>query len=147
MRRWAVFNLREMVGGKLDGRRVGILGLAFKPNTDDIRESPALEIAHMLENEGALVSGYDPVAMANVGKTMPQLHLVEDPYELAQGADALLVCTEWNEFKQLDLVRVRSLMHRPVLIDGRNIYDPQIMAELGFRYKAVGRSHTGNNDN
>ena len=147
MRRWAVFNLRELVGGKLDGKRIGILGLAFKPNTDDIRESPALEIAHMLDNEGALVSGYDPVAMPNVAKAMSQLHLAEDPYGLAQGVDALLVCTEWNEFKQLDLVRVKSLMHQPVLVDGRNIYDPQIMAELGYRYKAVGRSQPGKNDN
>jgi UDPglucose 6-dehydrogenase len=147
MRRWAVYNLRELVGGKLDGKRIGILGLAFKPNTDDIRESPALEIAHMLDNEGALVSGYDPVAMANAARSMPHLRLVEDPYELAQDADALLVCTEWNEFKQLDLLRVKSLMHQPVLVDGRNIYDPTIMAEQGFRYKAVGRSQPGKNDN
>jgi len=147
MRRWAVFNLREMVGGKLDGKRIGVLGLAFKPNTDDIRESPALEITHMLQNEGAMVSGYDPVAMPNAAKAVPHLRLVEDPYELAEGADALLVCTEWNEFKQLDLARFKSLMRQPVLIDGRNIYDPAIMAELGFRYKAVGRSHTGTHDN
>ena len=103
MRRWAVYNLREMLGGKLDGKRIGLMGLAFKPNTDDIRESPALEIARMLINEGALVSGYDPVAMRNVTKSTPDLRLAEDAYDLADGADALVVCTEWNEFKQLDL--------------------------------------------
>ena len=145
MRRWAVYNLREMVGGKLDGRHIGLMGLAFKPNTDDIREAPALEIAHMLQNEGALVSGYDPVAMNNVAKALPELRLAEDPYDLADNADALLVCTEWNEFKQLDLQRLKSLMHRPNLADGRNIYDPQRMRDLGFNYKAVGRGHATDN--
>jgi UDPglucose 6-dehydrogenase len=147
MRRWAVFNLRDMLGGKLDGKRVGVLGLAFKPNTDDIRESPALEITRMLQNEGALVTGYDPVAMKGAAKINPEMRLVEDPYELADGADALIVCTEWNEFKQLDLSRVRTLMAQPVLVDGRNIYDPAKMLELGFRYRAVGRSHGDNNGN
>jgi UDPglucose 6-dehydrogenase len=141
MRRWAVFNLRELSGGSLDGKRIGVLGLAFKPNTDDIRESPALEIARMLQNEGAFVSGYDPVAMPNAAKAVTNLHLAEDPYELAEGSDALLVCTEWNEFKQLDLGRIRELMKKPVVVDGRNIYDPAKMYELGFRYRAVGRSY------
>lgn len=139
MRRWAVYNLRETLGGQLDGRRIGLLGLAFKPNTDDIREAPALEIARMLQNEGALVSGYDPVAMANAARANPQLHLVEDPYDLAGGVDALMVCTEWNEFKQLDLNRLRNLMAQPIVVDGRNIYDPNVMRELGFQYRAVGR--------
>jgi UDPglucose 6-dehydrogenase len=94
-------------GRQLDGKRIGLLGLAFKPNTDDIREAPALEIARMLQNEGALVSGYDPVAMANAARVNPNLHLVEDPYDLAENVDALMVCTEWNEFKQLDLNRLR----------------------------------------
>jgi UDPglucose 6-dehydrogenase len=142
MRRWAVFNLRDLVGGNLDGKRIGLLGLAFKPNTDDIRESPGLEIARMLQNEGALVSGYDPVAMPNAGRVVANLRLVEDPYTMAENADALLVCTEWNEFKQLDLARVRELMRSPVIIDGRNIYDPAKMHELGFCYRAVGRSYT-----
>jgi UDPglucose 6-dehydrogenase len=142
MRRWAVFNLRDMAGGTLDGKRIGVLGLAFKPNTDDIRESPALEIARMLQNEGAFVAGYDPVAMPNAAKAVPNLHLAEDPYELAEKSDALLVCTEWNEFKQLDLGRIKDLMKKPVVVDGRNIYDPAKMYELGFRYRAVGRSYT-----
>ncbi|MCB0123196.1 MAG: UDP-glucose/GDP-mannose dehydrogenase family protein, partial [Caldilineaceae bacterium] len=138
-RRWAVLNLRELVGGKLAERRIGILGLAFKPNTDDIREAPAIEISRMLQSEGASVAGYDPVAMNNIARLDRNLHLVEDPYELATGADALLVCTEWNEFKQLDLPRVKGLMKQPVIVDGRNIYEPQVMHNLGFQYRAVGR--------
>lgn len=139
MRRWAVLSAREELGTRLDHRRIGILGLAFKPNTDDIREAPALEIARMLQNEGANVSGYDPVAMGNARRVNPQLRLAEDPYDLADGAEALLVCTEWNEFKQLDLDRIKSLMASPIVIDGRNIYDADKMASLGFRYRAVGR--------
>jgi UDPglucose 6-dehydrogenase len=141
-RRWAVFNLRELLGGSLDRKRIGILGLAFKPNTDDIRESPALEIARMLQHEGALVSGYDPVAMNNVARENPELRLAEDPYELADGADALLVCTEWNEFKQLDLSQLKARMATPIIADGRNIYEADRMRDLGFTYRAVGRGGT-----
>ncbi|MEZ4683566.1 MAG: UDP-glucose/GDP-mannose dehydrogenase family protein [Caldilineaceae bacterium] len=119
--------------------RIGILGLAFKPNTDDIREAPAIEISRMLQSEGAAVAGYDPVAMNNIARMDKNLRLVEDPYELADGADALLVCTEWNEFKQLDLRRVKTLMKQPVIVDGRNIYEPRVMHEMGFNYRAVGR--------
>jgi len=138
-RRWAVLNLREALGSSLNRKKIGILGLAFKPNTDDIRESPALEIARMLQNEGAVVTGYDPVAMNNAMSANPDLRLAEDAYELAEGADALLVCTEWNEFKHLDLARVNALMAQPVVVDGRNIYEPERMEELGFQYRAVGR--------
>jgi len=138
-RRWAVFNLRDMVGGKLHDKRIGILGLAFKPNTDDIREAPALDIARMLQNEGALVSGYDPVAMENIARVNKELRLTEDPYDLAEGANAILICTEWNEFKQLDLGRLKSLMACPNIVDGRNIYEPRVMHDLGFDYRAVGR--------
>jgi UDPglucose 6-dehydrogenase len=141
-RRWAVFNLRELLGGSLDRKRIGILGLAFKPNTDDIRESPALEIARMLQHEGALVSGYDPVAMGNVARENPELRLAEDPYELADDADALLVCTEWNEFKQLDLGELKARMATPIIADGRNIYEADRMRDLGFTYRAVGRGGT-----
>lgn len=138
-RRWAVFNLREMNGGKLHNKRIGILGLAFKPNTDDIREAPALDIARLLQNEGALVSGYDPVAMENIARVNKEMRLTEDPYDLAEGADALLICTEWNEFKQLDLGRVKAIMAHPNIVDGRNIYEPRVMYDLGFDYRAVGR--------
>ncbi|HMN31168.1 MAG TPA: UDP-glucose/GDP-mannose dehydrogenase family protein, partial [Caldilineaceae bacterium] len=120
-RRWAVLHLRELLGTKLLDRRVGVLGLAFKPNTDDIRESPALDIIRMLQNEGAHVSAYDPVAMTNASRANPQIRLAEDPYEVAENADALLICTEWNEFKHVDLVRIKSLMRRPYVVDGRNM--------------------------
>ena len=105
--RWPVFTLRDLLGNTLHERRIGLMGLAFKPNTDDIREAPALEIARMLQYEGALVSAYDPVAMGPAARENPQLQLAEDPYDFAQGVDALVVCTEWNEFKQLDLNRIR----------------------------------------
>lgn len=138
-RRWALLTLRELLGGRMADRRIGVLGLAFKPNTDDLRESPALDICRMLQNEGALVTGYDPVAMAGAARMNSDLHLAEDPYDLAEGADALVVCTEWNEFKQLDLARIKSSMLQPVMVDGRNLYEPDKMHELGFQYRAVGR--------
>ncbi len=138
-RRWAVLTLRQVLGNRLQQSKIGLLGLAFKPNTDDIRDAPALEIARMLQYEGATVSGYDPVAMAGAARENPQLRLAEDPYELADGADALVVCTEWNEFKQLDLRRIQLSMARPTLVDGRNIYEPADMLRLGFSYYAVGR--------
>ncbi len=139
-RRWAVLTLRELLHG-LDQRRIGLLGLAFKPNTDDLRESPAMEIAHLLQNEGALVCGYDPVAMPGAAKINPEMRLAEDPYELAQGVDALLLCTEWDEFKNLDMVRIKSAMAQPILVDGRNVYDPAQMQALGFTYRGVGRGN------
>jgi len=138
-RRWSLHTLRELLGGRLGDRRIGILGLAFKPNTDDLRESPAMDICRMLQNEGVLVSGYDPVAMAGASRMNSDLRLAEDPYDLAEGADALLLCTEWNEFKQLDLLRIKNSMKQPVLVDGRNMYEPEKMHELGFQYRAVGR--------
>ncbi len=138
-RRWAVITLRQTLGGHLDEKRIGLLGLAFKPNTDDLRESPAMEIAHMLQTEGALVSGYDPVAMSGAAQMNQEMRLAEDPYDLARGMDALLVCTEWDEFKHLDLRRVKEQMAQPIIVDGRNIYNPQQMRSLGFIYRGVGR--------
>lgn len=143
-RRWAVITLRNLLGGKLEDKRIGLMGLAFKPNTDDLREAPAMEIAHLLMNEGAHVSGYDPVAMGHAGKMNPRLHLAEDAYELAQDADALLVVTEWDEFKHLDMKRIADSMAQPILVDGRNIYSPPQMTALGFTYRAVGRGNGTN---
>jgi UDPglucose 6-dehydrogenase len=144
-RRWAVLQLRDLLGGKLLDRRIGILGLAFKPNTDDIRESAALDIIRMLHHEGALVTAYDPVAMANAARVHRNIRMAEDPYETAEGADALLICTEWNEFKQVDLNRIKNVMARPIIVDGRNIYEPDKMFEYGFIYRAVGRGVTSTN--
>lgn len=138
-RRWAVRALRDLLGGKLDQRRIGLLGLAFKPNTDDIREAPALEIARMLQSEGAIVSAYDPVAAEGARRENTELELVSDAYDLAEGADALLVCTDWNEFRNLDFKRIRQSMLTPIVVDGRNLYDGDKMAEMGFVYRGVGK--------
>jgi UDPglucose 6-dehydrogenase len=143
-RRQVVEKVRELVGEDLNGKRVGLLGLAFKPNTDDMRDAPAIEIAQMLQSHGASVQGYDPVAMTVAGRHMPGVRLCEDAYEVADGADALVVVTEWNEFKQLDLGRVQKSMRRAVMVDGRNIYDPARMQALGFHYRGMGRGYNGN---
>jgi len=143
-RRRVILKLRDLLGGTLHERIVGLLGLAFKPNTDDMREAPSVELYHMLLSEGAIVRGYDPVAMDNARRALPELLLAEDAYDLADGADALVVVTEWNEFKHLDLQRVKSLMRGDVIVDGRNIYDPARMREAGFRYRGMGRGHDVN---
>jgi len=139
--RRAVVRKLEDALGSLRGKTVGLLGLAFKPNTDDMREAPAIHIARMLQTAGASVRAYDPVAMKVAARMTPGIELAEDVYALVEGCDALVVVTEWNEFKHLDLRRVRDLMNRPVLIDGRNIYDPATMKELGFYYRGVGRGY------
>ncbi len=139
-RRRLVQKLREAVG-MLQGKKIGLLGLAFKPNTDDMRDAPSVEIAHMLLREGAKVYGYDPVAREVAERLIPEIGQVSDPYDLAAGCDALLLMTEWNEFKHLDFARIRTLMHTPVLIDGRNVYEPDTMREAGFIYHGVGRGY------
>jgi len=139
--RRAVVRKLEQALGSLRGKTVGLLGLAFKPNTDDMREAPSIYVAHMLRTAGAYVRAYDPVAMSVAARVVPEVELAQDPYTLAEGCDALVVLTEWNEFKNLDLVRIRNLMNQPVLIDGRNIYDPAMMSELGFHYRGVGRGY------
>ncbi len=134
-----VEKLDEMLGG-LNGKTIGLLGLAFKANTDDMRDAPSIDIAAALQAAGATVRGYDPVAMDVARGVMPGVEMVTDAYALAEGVDAVLVATEWNEFKNLDLARVRDSMKQPVLLDGRNIYQPNIMRSLGFTYYGVGRS-------
>ncbi len=141
-RRQVIRKLRNILG-RLDETTIGVLGLSFKPNTDDMRESPAVEIIHMLQHEGANVKAYDPVAIENARRQLRDVTLCEDAYRVAEGSDALVIATEWNEFKQLDLVRIRQLMRRPVIIDGRNIYEPEKMAELGFVYQGMGRGYNG----
>lgn len=137
-RELVVTRLRDCLG-TLRGRTVGLLGLAFKPNTDDLREAPSVEIAKWLLDEGAVVRGYDPVAMDRARELVPGLQLVSDAYAAAEGGDAVVIVTEWNEFRQLDLPRLRQLLRSPVLIDGRNIYDPETMRKLGFQYRGIGR--------
>jgi UDPglucose 6-dehydrogenase len=142
-RRRAIHQLREWLGG-LDGRMVGLLGLSFKPNTDDMRSAPSTEVAHLLHNEGAHVKAYDPAAMENARALLPDVEFCSDPYQLAQGCDALVVVTEWNEFKHLDKGRIRKAMKQPYLIDGRNVYDAEEMAKLGFVYWGMGRGRPAN---
>ncbi len=139
-RRQVIRKLRAVLGN-LQDKTIGLLGLAFKPNTDDMRDSPAIEIAHLLINEGALVKGYDPVAMGVAVRASPEIKLAEDPYDLAQGCDAVVVVTDWNEFKHLDMGRIKTLMRQPVIVDGRNIYEPHQMKALGFVYRGVGRGY------
>jgi UDPglucose 6-dehydrogenase len=133
----------ESLLGKLEKMEIGLLGLAFKSNTDDMREAPAQKIAALLAQRGAKVRAYDPVAMENAARTMPGVAMCPDPYKLAEGADALVVVTDWNEFKQLDLQKIKSLMRHPNLIDGRNIYEPEEMKALGFCYRGIGRGYNG----
>jgi UDPglucose 6-dehydrogenase len=139
-RRLLIEKLRDLLES-IDGKVVGLLGLTYKPNTDDMREAPSLEIAKLLLKEGAHVRGYDPVGMRRAVAIMPEIEMADDAYALAEGCDALVVCTDWNEFKNLDLERIRQVMRQPLVVDGRNIYDPTTMAKLGFQYRGVGRGY------
>lgn len=125
--------------GSLKGKNVGVLGLAFKPNTDDLRDAKSLQIISNLLAEGANVRAYDPIAMPNTKKIFPQIEYCENAYDIANGADVLLIVTEWNEFKYIDLSRLKELMAQPIIFDGRNIYDPERMRRLGFDYYCIGR--------
>lgn len=125
--------------GTLENKTVAVLGLAFKPNTDDLRDAKSLEIIANLLAENAIVRAYDPIAMAGTRKIFPQIEYSESAYESAKDADALVIVTEWNEFKFLDLPRVKETMAQPIIFDGRNIYDPERMRRLGFDYYCVGR--------
>jgi UDPglucose 6-dehydrogenase len=139
-RRRIVERAQELLGA-LGGKTVGLLGLTFKPNTDDMREAPALEIARRLLAEGAVVRAYDPVGMPRATTLLPEVHMARDAYDLAGGCDAVIICTEWNEFKNLDLQRLHDAMRQPIVVDGRNIYDPAEMASYGFHYRGVGRGY------
>jgi UDPglucose 6-dehydrogenase len=142
-RQAVVQRTQEMLGGSLKGKTVGMLGLAFKPNTDDMRDAPSIDIASELNASGAKVRAYDPVAMEVARPLLPAVEFHEDPYDMARGCDALIVVTEWNEFKQLDLEKIKGLLKSPVIFDGRNIYDPKMMKEMGFKYRSVGRGFNG----
>jgi UDPglucose 6-dehydrogenase len=124
------------------GKTIGVLGLAFKPNTDDMRYAPAIDVIEYLEGEGASVKAYDPQSMKEAAHLLPKTKMCKDPYEVAKGADCLAILTEWNEFKELDFARIKKLLRQPLIVDGRNIYDPARMRKLGFRYIAIGRGKT-----
>ena len=120
-------------------KTIGVLGLAFKPNTDDIRNAPAIEIIRALQEEGARVKVYDPQAIPKAKELLNKVTFAKDPYEASRGSDCLLVLTEWDEFKELDFSRIRKLMSRPLVIDGRNIYNPEELKKMKFNYIAIGR--------
>ena len=125
--------------GDLKGKTLALLGLAFKPNTDDMREAKSLELIELLLEEGAEIKAYDPVAMENCKRIFPRLSYCRNPYQAAEGADALLIVTEWREFKLLDMERIKQVMKCPIIFDGRNIYDPKQERRLGVRYYSIGR--------
>jgi UDPglucose 6-dehydrogenase len=137
-----VDKIREALGG-LKGKTVGVLGLSFKPNTNDLRESPALTIVERLLAEGCAVRVYDPASMEEGTKLLPGIIPCADAYDAAQGADGLILLTEWNQFRNLEFDRIKAALRTPVFIDLRNVYEPDRMAELGFRYVSVGRPPTG----
>jgi UDPglucose 6-dehydrogenase len=142
-RKHVILKVRDLLGGSLEGKQIGLLGLAFKPNTDDVRDAPSLTIARSIVNQGGKVRAYDPVAMETASSEFSAMGLCETPYEVAEGADAVIVITEWNEFKQLDMTRLRDLMKTPNLVDARNLYDPSDMQAIGFVYRGMGRGYNG----
>jgi UDPglucose 6-dehydrogenase len=125
--------------GSLGGKSIGFLGLAFKPNTDDMRDSPTIAIIEALQAEGATIRAHDPAAMDNARQVFTAIDYCDDAYQVAEGADVLVVATEWNQFRNLDLERLKNAMTAPVVVDLRNVYDPKRMRELGFEYEGVGR--------
>jgi UDPglucose 6-dehydrogenase len=129
----------EKLVGDLNGKKIGVLGLSFKPETDDMRESPATDIIKELQKRGATIRAFDPVAMNEAKHSLPDIEYATDEYDALKDADALLIVTEWNQFRALDMNKVKSLLKSPKIADLRNIYEPKDMRELGFEYVGVGR--------
>jgi len=123
----------------LNGKTIGVLGLSFKPNTDDMREAPSIDIIRKLQQERVRIKAYDPQAMENAKAILDDVEYCKDPYDVARDSDALILITEWDEFRSLGLSRIKGLLKQPVVIDGRNIYEPEKMKQLGFLYQGVGR--------
>ncbi len=141
-RQWVVEEVQDCLGPDLHTVRVAVWGLTFKPDTDDLREAPALTIVTALQALGAEVRAYDPVALEAVQNRYPALQAAVDPYAAAAGADVLVVCTEWDEFRGIDMGRVAASMRQRILVDGRNICNPAVLQALGFTYRGVGRGRT-----
>jgi len=130
----------EALGGEARGKRVALLGLTFKPNTDDMRDSPAIAVAQTLMDAGVAVAAYDPEGMEQARPLLPEVTMCDDPYAAIDGADVIVIVTEWDAFRALDLKRVKELAAAPVLVDLRNIYNPDDMRAAGFTYLSVGRA-------
>jgi UDPglucose 6-dehydrogenase len=137
-RRDIVRKARKILGD-LRNKRIGVLGLAFKANTDDMRDAPALDIINLLQNEGAKISAYDPKAMDTAALVLKDIDYKKDAYEVSEGADLLIILTEWNEFRELNFDTIKNTMKSPNIIDGRNLYEPQAMKDKGFNYMGIGR--------
>jgi UDPglucose 6-dehydrogenase len=138
-REYATQKIADACDGNFSDKTIAVLGLSFKPETDDIREAPAVDIIRALLEGGANVRAYDPQAMQEAGRCFPEITLCKDSYEACEGADVLVIITEWNQFRMLDLGRVKKLLVQPRLVDLRNIYDPQTVAVAGFEYWSIGR--------
>ncbi len=137
-----VEKIRDAAGG-LKGKTFGILGLSFKPNTNDMREAPSLTILKEMMKEGAVVKAYDPAAMEETTKLLPGLIACKDTYDVADGADGLVIMTEWNQFRNLDFDRLKKAMRQPLFLDLRNVYDSERVVGMGFRHVSVGRPARG----
>ncbi|GAI89995.1 unnamed protein product, partial [marine sediment metagenome] len=134
-----VEKIKHHLGSNLKGKTIAILGLAFKQNTDDIRESSSIDIIKILVKEGTKIKCFDPLAMENAKKILPDLTYCQDEYETACDSDALVIATEWNQFRNLDLNKIKNLLKFPILLDLRNLYEPTTLKSLGFIYEGVGR--------
>jgi UDPglucose 6-dehydrogenase len=133
-----VEKIKQALGG-LKGKTIGVLGLSFKPNTNDLREAPALTIIEGLLKAGCAVRAYDPAALEEGSKLLPKMTPCGDPYDAAKGSDALVILTEWNQFRNLEFDRLKTLLRQPILIDLRNVYEPERVVGMGFRCISVGR--------
>jgi len=127
-------------GGSVEGKTIAVLGLTFKPNTDDMRESPSLDIVSALQAAGAAIQTYDPAGMDEARKVLSDVVWCSDTYDAMEGADAMVLVTEWNEFRSLDLEKAKSLMRQPVIVDLRNVYDGAALMDAGFAYSCIGRN-------
>ncbi|OGH15818.1 MAG: UDP-glucose 6-dehydrogenase [Candidatus Levybacteria bacterium RIFCSPHIGHO2_02_FULL_37_10] len=130
---------KKLLGGDTKEKTIGILGLSFKPDTDDMRDAPSITVINKLQADGARIKVYDPIAMNNARKILKNVEFCYDSYSTAKNCDILIIMTEWNEFKQLDLSRIKKLMKTPIILDGRNIYEPHQLRGMGFIYNGVGR--------
>jgi len=142
-RKAPVRKVKELMGESLKGKTISLLGLSFKPNTDDMRDAPSVDIARQFMREGANVRAYDPVAMENARPLLPEVEMMDSSEAVAAGADALVLVTEWNEFQHLNLAHLKGLMNRAILVDGRNVYNPEEVREIGFKYRGIGRGYNG----
>jgi UDPglucose 6-dehydrogenase len=131
--------------GSINGKTIGILGLSFKPDSNDLREASSLSLIPLLQKSGCNVKAYDPLAMEGAAKLFPTITYCSQPYEVAENSDALILVTEWNEFRSLDPDRLAALMKKPIMIDGRNFFDPDRFVEAGFIYEGIGRTRSSPN--